>query len=192
METAFRNCLVIDYDGVIADTNSQKSVWISQHLGLTVTPGSCNRTQFVQRIGLDNYERMASVIYGSDFSLSAKPLPGLRKALTTLSKSWRLIVFSARSTENLQWAIQWLEKKGLVHCFEDIVSSQAMEKLALAQRVLATAILDDDIRHLISDHYTNIKRYHFSIDLPSESIWEPPIMHIKSWRALCAIIENDS
>ena len=168
METAFRNCLVIDYDGVIADTNSQKSVWISQHLGLTVTPGSCNRTQCVQRIGLDNYERMASVIYGSDFSLSAKPLPGLRKALTTLSK------------------------KGLVHCFEDIVSSQAMEKLALAQRVLATAILDDDIRHLISDHYTNIKRYHFSIDLPSESIWEPPIMHIKSWRALCAIIENDS
>lgn len=192
METAFKNCIVIDYDGVIADTNSQKSAWIYQNLGLTVAPGSCDRTQCVQKIGLDNYERMARTIYGSELSQSAKPLPGLHSALATLSKVGRLIIFSARSTENLQWAMQWLEKQGLADCFEDIVSTYGMEKLPLAQKVLATAILDDDIRHLMSDHWMNIERYHFAVDLSLESVWQAPVMHVQSWKVFSTIIAKKS
>ena len=182
------NCIMIDYDGVIVDTNRQKSKWITENLGLNIPPGKCDRTHCVEMIGLHEYMRMGKAVYGPELSLAAQPLPSLLEAVQNLSRSWKLIILSARPEKYLKWAIQWMENQKLTHYFEEIVTSHGREKLELADKMRAAIMLDDDTRHLMSTNYGHIARYHFDVDLESDHLWQPPIMHVRSWRTFYTII----
>ena len=114
--------ITIDYDGVIADTNSQKSEWISDNLGYNVPPYFCDRTNCVRYIGKSRYEELSKIIYDREYSLSAEPISGSIKIIKKLSTKYSLFIISARSDEKLIWAKEWLRMKGINTFFNSIMS----------------------------------------------------------------------
>lgn len=84
MESPEKPGIALDYDGVIADTNSVKSRWIRRHLRWDVPPWETDRTYCARHIGIGTYLRMAPEAYGWRASLAARAVPGARRALRAL------------------------------------------------------------------------------------------------------------
>jgi len=188
MQNANKPCIAIDYDGVIADTNQLKADWIRENLGVSISPGLCDRTRCVKHIGVEAYNRMAKVVYDREYSLQAQPLAGLKSAIPALAKLFRLIILSTRDNSNIRWVNEWLYSYGLYEQFTDIVSSYQKQKLGIASELRATALLDDDIRHLRVSGFLSVRRFHFDRDLFEDIQREGQIVHVKSWTAFLQVL----
>jgi len=188
MQDEKKPCIAVDYDGVVADTSQLKADWIRENLGMSVSPGICDRTRCVERIGTRQYNRMAKVVYGREYSLRAQPVAGLKSAIPILAKSFRLVILSARDDSNILWVTEWLQKHGLYQHFSGVISTQQRQKLETASELGAAALFDDDIRHLRGPGLTSVRRFHFDRDLPEDVRTEKQLVHVKSWHVFLQLL----
>jgi hypothetical protein len=144
-----RLVIAVDYDGVIADTNSAKAHWLRQHLGIDVDPGDCSHTDLVPDV-LDEaqYRSPDDYVYSESVSADVPPVRGAVEALRRLSERWQIVVLSARSAERLKWAGRWLQRRGLTEAIEDVRTSDGQSKEDALNELEALVLVDDDRRHL--------------------------------------------
>jgi len=184
--------VVLDYDGVIADTNQLKSEWIATTLGVNVPPSRCDRTQCVPGIGLSNYEKMSEYVYDRKASLLAKPVPGSIRGIAQLSQQSRLFIVTARTKERIKWAEEWLSQNGMADKFDDIISSNGRAKGDLVSRLEASAMVDDDERHLRGLEQYEFQKYHFAPFMKKRYLHMPgaDIVRVRNWRTLLLFISG--
>ena len=139
----------LDYDGVIADTNSLKARWIQEHLDIEIPSYRCDRTECVPLIGESHYNAMSDAVYGSEGSWLAAPVPGVADALAILAESGPVYLLSARTEKRLTYVRDWLEEHRLTDFFSDMFSSSQTQKLEVASGLGCRVLVDDDMRHLI-------------------------------------------
>lgn len=140
--------IAIDYDGTISATNHEKVKWIATHLGKTVSPWECNRTNCVPIIGIDAYTSMGAFVYERESTLQADEVPGALDALRVLSRKAQLYVVTARPQRRIPFAREWLETHGVLSCVKDVRSSEGSSKAAVCSALDAGILIDDDLRHL--------------------------------------------
>lgn len=138
----------IDYDGTIADTNGGKAAWIKANLGKDIDPWNCDRTNCVPIIGDANYRILGDWVYEYDSTLASAEVPGASSALRALAAAGDVYVISARPLRRLDFAREWLYRKGLLAYIRELYSSQDTSKADLCERVAAEVLIDDDARHL--------------------------------------------
>ena len=138
----------LDYDGTIADTNTVKSRWLRKHLGIQVAPCDCDRSTCVPIVGEETYELMSSQVYEQELSLQAGIVPGAKQAIRLLGKCGPIHVVSARSERQLEYASEWLKRKGLLPYITSLVSTRCADKISRATSLACRILIDDDERHL--------------------------------------------
>ena len=139
----------IDFDGTIADTNSEKSVWIQRELDMQVPPYLCDRTSCVPLIGEIEYERMCNEVYSRDTTLRLPAVPGALEAISKLQKNDQLVVITARTEDMLDSARTWLSKHFETSNLKIIgVSVDKTQKAEVCHKQGVQVLVDDDERHL--------------------------------------------
>lgn len=152
--------LAIDFDGVIAETLSLKSVWIACHLGLHIAPADCSKSRCEPRIGAENYRRMSGELGYAD-TLSCLPLEGAKAGIRQLAEAFSIHVYTARPEEKAHWARQWITQQGLGGVIEGVISTYGASKEALAVASASHALVDNDLRHLREHTPPTIRRIFF-------------------------------
>lgn len=147
--------IALDYDGVIADTNSVKSRWIRRHLRRDIPPWETDRTNCIRLIGIEDYLRMSPEAYGWTASLGARPVPGARRALRALAARCRVTLLTARSGAMLRGCKAWLRRNGLDRFVDGFLTGGRAKgggesKTALCARHGIRVLVDDDERHFIA------------------------------------------
>ena len=182
--------LAIDYDGVVANTNEIKSLWIRNYLGLKVPSWRCDRTQCVPLIGIDNYEQMSQVVYGRKASLDAKPVAGAVQSIQRLSKLFRLYIVTARSKEKINWVHQWLVMNSLATFIQEVVSSVGKGKADVIVHIRAVALLDDDLRHLVSLAEYDFLKFNLAPNLRVRYTKKDDVIQVRSWKAFSELVAS--
>lgn len=180
--------LAIDYDGVVANTNEIKSLWIRNYLGLKVPSWRCDRTQCVPLIGIDNYEQMSQVVYGRKASLDAKPVAGAVQSIQRLSKLFRLYIVTARSKEKIKWVHQWLRMNSLETFLQGVMSSVGKSKAEVIAHIRAVALLDDDLRHLLSLAEHNFLKFNLAPNLRVRYTRKDDLIQVRTWKAFSELV----
>lgn len=182
--------VAIDYDGTIADTNRQKMIWIHANLGIEVEPWQCNRTDCVPLIGREAYERMGMDIYERECSLRAPEVPGALDALCRLSAGASLHVVTARPPRIMAFAREWLQKRGIDGCVEDVVSSEGTSKSEICARIGARFLIDDDVRHLQDAEPVGLVRLLMQEGREKPPASVPGILFCGGWGEVVRIVEG--
>ena len=148
----------VDYDGTIANTNAQKAEWIRRNLGCEVPSWSCNRTDCIPLIDQVAYERMADEVYERDSTLQADEVRGAAVALRTLSEVGKVYILTARPRRRMEYAREWLSQRGLAALVTDVITSHGLSKATRCRAIGASALIDDDARHLTASDLGSIAR----------------------------------
>jgi len=138
----------IDYDGTITDTNSEKSKWIKANLAKEVPRWECDRTDCLQFIELEEYERMANYVFERESTLISKPVPGAIKALELIVQSSIIYIITARPPHRIAYAEEWLLQYKLDSLITGIESSTNTSKKQICEKFGVSVLIDDDYRHL--------------------------------------------
>ncbi|OGO20315.1 MAG: hypothetical protein A2Z14_18520 [Chloroflexi bacterium RBG_16_48_8] len=172
----------IDFDGTIADTNTLKSRWILNHLGIQIPPYACDKTTCVSKIGLNQYTRMAVEVYKADHSLKVQPIPGSLQALNALHEHGPIYVVTARDPEELLVVSEWLSLEKLDQYITRLLPTNGVSKISLAESLNCQVLIDDDIRHLVSDSSQHLLRILLKIGHDEEMEMPPNVKLCTSWR----------
>ena len=178
----------LDYDGTIADTGAVKSAWIKEHLGLEVPPWKTDRTLCVPIIGLEEYARMGSVVYGPEATRWAQEVPGASAAIAALAARYRLYVITARNAEQMAWSRQWLDAHGLAAHIQGYLSSgerasdgSRPSKARLGSEHNIRILVDDDERHLDGPEVAAFQRILLKAGCDQPFSPAPGIALARSW-----------
>ena len=172
----------LDYDGVIADTNTQKSEWILRHCGIHVPSYKCDRSSCVPLIGEDAYQEMGQEVYGEYLSLRARPVPGLKESLESLKGYGPLHIISARNGKQLQSAHLWLEQQSLRSYFEGIYVLGNINKVSRAVSLGCQILIDDDPRHLTVETEKKVIRILLKIGADDSPVASTEFLFCRSWK----------
>jgi uncharacterized HAD superfamily protein len=179
----------VDFDGVVADTNTRKAAWILTTLGSAISPDQCNRSACVPLIGVEAYNRLADWAYSPEATLTTTPVRGAAAALRSLSKSHRVVIVTARGETNRSAVETWLDSQQLRADVSSIESSAGTTKLAIARACRASWLLDDDIRHLVDLAGTEVNAALFRLTRARESV-PPNVTTIYSWSRFLELVNN--
>lgn len=138
----------IDFDGTIADTNSQKSAWIQKELNREVPPYLCDRSSCIPLIGELEYKRMCSLVYNRDATLALPAVPRALESISILQKKHQLIVVTSRAEDILDSARIWLLDHSETKNLELIgVTKEVNTKAEVCHKKNIQVMIDDDERH---------------------------------------------
>lgn len=182
--------LALDYDGVVANTNEIKSLWIRNNLGLKVPSWRCDRTQCVPRIGLANYEQMSQVVYGRKATQDAKPVAGAVQSIQRLSQLFGLCIVTARSQEKINWIHQWIGMNSLAPFLKEVVSSEGKSKAEIVAHISAVALLDDDLRHLVRLAEYDFLKFNLAPNLRARYTKKDDLIQVRTWKAFSELIAS--
>jgi hypothetical protein len=174
--------LAIDFDGVIAETLSRKSAWISRHLGLAIDPAECSKSRCEPRIGTENYRRMSRELGYVD-TLECPPFAGAVAGLRQLATEFAISVYTARPEEKAHWAREWFRHHGLGGTIGGVVSTYGRSKAALAVAAGSRALVDNDIRHLREETPAGTRRIFFAPDAGAECA-PAGVITVRGWSDL--------
>jgi hypothetical protein len=157
--------LVLDFDGVLCDSNVVKSEWIRDQLGLEIPPRLCDRSDCVTLIAEGDYDRAAAFAYEREGTLRAAPIVGAPEAVAELARDFRLVMLTARPTLRLGYAAEWLAAQGMAPHFSELRSCtvEGHSKIAIVRALGAVAFVDDDERHL-GGTLAPLTAFHFGHD----------------------------
>ena len=159
----------IDFDGTIADTNTAKSSWIKENFDIYVPPYLCDRSSCENYIGKNNYDKISSVIYGREHTLSLKPYPGVIEALNKLYAASNLYIITARTGHNIKYAKEWLVKNDLLSLVTlHSAGGGGVSKGKYCIKYSIKTMIDDDHRHLINLSNESIYPILFKHNAPSD------------------------
>ena len=99
----------IDFDGVIANTNYVKSK-LANKLGYGLfAPSIGARTFFIQKIGIDKYNEISSIVYSPEVTKKIQPVRGAIEYIRRLRQvGVGIVIITAREGESLKASKQWL------------------------------------------------------------------------------------
>jgi hypothetical protein len=143
--------LVLDFDGVLADTNGEKARLIKARWDKVVDPRRCCRTFCVPHIlNEEQYRSVGDVVYSPSYTPNIPAVRGAIDAVVALNASgWRVVVLTARPGERQTAARRWLDSR-LGPVAPEVHSSAGLgrTKTDWAAERGALAIVEDDPRHL--------------------------------------------
>lgn len=173
----------IDFDGTIADTNTLKSLWLLDHLGIQIPSYECDKTTCVSKIGMDQYTIMTTEVYKADYSINAEPIPGSSKAINTLRKYGLIYLITARDPEELPVVSEWLSLQKLSQNIAQLLPTNGISKISLAESLNCKVLIDDDIRHLISVSSQPLSKILLKVGLDEGIEMPPSVLLCTTWRA---------
>jgi phosphoglycolate phosphatase-like HAD superfamily hydrolase len=185
-----KKCVAFDFDGVIADTNARKSLWISENLpNVSVPFYYCDRTNCVAVIGQPAYTALSAYAYSAEQTRKTSPVNGALSGIRTLAARFRVIVITARSAAHTDVVDQWLSDHGFAEHIDSVVSAVREPKLKIAERLDALALVDDDMRHLVYAYGTDVARVRFCPRLMSAAFIDLDVHHVGDWLATVEVVE---
>ncbi len=182
--------VAIDFDGTIADTNSEKASWIRRTLAITVIPHLCDRTSCMRIIGENEYERMSKHVYSQETTLHLPPVTGALEAICQLQEKRRVVIVTARTGTILESASLWLSRHAETKALKLVgVSTSHTSKAEVCQGEGAKVLVDDDERHLYHASALGIFPILFKYLAPEEfEHGETKIC--RSWEEILTCLEN--
>lgn len=186
--------LSIDFDGVIASSDSAKLDFANNVLGLDLQENQMKERFFCETFGKDKgkklYTSIIASIYSSERMLDVAPVEGVITTIEALQKkNWKCVVVSARSgniddEENSQakWAWQFIEKKRIPIEKSNFYCIGNTSKLNICKTVSALALVDDDYVKLQPVASFGITSFLFTTatNKADESIYKP-FQAIRVW-----------
>lgn len=140
----------VDFDGTLADTNTFKTGWIIENLGLEVPPHLCDATSCIPIIGREDYRRLGDSAYSRETTLNVPPLPGALDVIRRLREIGEVAVITARTGERLSSAEVWLSQFEETRGMRIIgLDTKAAPKLMRCSEEGIGVLIDDDERHLL-------------------------------------------
>lgn len=137
----------IDFDGTIADTNSNKVRWIARHIGRTdIKPWQCDRTLCAPLIGEEHYRTLSAEIYNREWTAASTPLPGALENIGKLQQLGQIHVVTKRGPDSMAIAEDWLRNHSILP--DGMHSSAKDGKRQICQDLGAAMLLDDDQAHI--------------------------------------------
>lgn len=182
--------IAIDYDGTIADTNSEKSRWIKEHLHRDVAPWDCDHTDCVPLIGETAYVEMCNVVYEKPSTMKASLVNGSSTAIEELAQSHTLYLLSARGNDRLAYAEENLERRGLHRFFTGFHTSSGSSKAAVCHHLGAHVLVDDDPRHLVDPDLADIVRVLIQAGRPEAPPLNDRVVFCADWTEVISTIGN--
>jgi hypothetical protein len=175
----------LDFDGVIADGATLKSVVLKDRFGIDIAPELCKR-KFALHEGWVSekiYERMLRIVYeDGDMHALIKPVPGAIEAIHRLRmRGHTLRVVSARDPAAEVHVPPWLESHGIgmpVTCVGRFgLKTEACRGL--------DAYVDDDLVHLIPLRGVVARSFLFGPQPGFRKSWMPNgIKRVAEWKPL--------
>ena len=142
-----KNHIVIDFDGVIANTPELKSQWIKEKLNLDVPSGYTDSKYCIPLIGETNYELMLEEVGNSQNLLE---IEGAREGIIKLKKlGFNLRIVTGRRPERLELARNWLVENDMVQHFDDLLGTNRNSKAPLIRIHNTYAVIDDEMKYLM-------------------------------------------
>lgn len=172
-----RSSLAVDFDGVVADTGTLKCRWLQRELGIRTLPDLTDRSSLLRLVGLNDYLRMQASI-GLESTLTALPLPGCTDALEKISKKFSILIVTARSSENTVWISRWLDQYGLIELVNAVIETCASPKVLVARQLGCSALVDNDLRHLLGRDDVALRRLYFS---QTGVVNDANVERVRSW-----------
>ena len=182
--------VAIDFDGTIADTNQAKAEWILSKLGLVVDPWQCDRTNCVPIIGAASYEEMADTVYERESTLATSEVSGASDALRRLSARGEIHVVTARPPRRLEFAREWCLQEGILDLIQGFHSSQGTSKEEICRSIGASALVDDDLRHLEAVRLAGLRRIHFQYGSGNAMPSTGAVVVCRSWPEVVDVLEE--
>lgn len=179
----------IDFDGIIADTNLVKKEYALTKFGLNVPKHACDKTSFSLYFGGKKYKQMTRELYTHTITRITPAVPGAINGIKTLSKNHKLLLLSDRAKERLGWAKEWLGRRGLLTCFDSVISSHQSGKHKICLNAKCHVLIDDDCRHL-SESGKGYKRILFKPGGHIAQAISEGVFLVKSWKQILLIINK--
>lgn len=180
----------IDFDGTIADTNTEKSAWIQRELSMQVPVYLCDRTSCVPLIGELEYKRMCNEVYDRDTTLRLPAVAGVLEAISEVKKNNQLIVVTARVEDMLDSARTWLFRHPETSNIEiSGVPVDKTQKAEICHKEGIQVLVDDDERHLYDASALGILAILFKQSGP-ETFRTDRIQVCSSWEDITCYIHH--
>ncbi len=159
----------LDFDGTVADTNTLKTQWIKENLGIDVEPHLCDLTNCLPIIGLDAYRTMGEYVFGSAGTSAVGPIRGALEVIRRLRNMREVVIVTARTGERAEIASHWLsayeETRGM-----RVIGVKTGE-VSKVQRCLEEEIgvlVEDDERHLYDAREKGVHAVLLRLDGPED------------------------
>lgn len=184
--------IAIDLGGTIEDSWGSKRSWFAAQ-GFDLGRWPRSRREVIDQINGDEalYERMAAEVYNDANVRCRRPVAGVRRVCSNLSRRFRIFILTSRTDAQRALTRSWLRRHGLIDQVSEIVFlGPSGSKLAWCQAGNMSALVDDDIRHLgPTEEARGVKRVLFCAS-PHKP--QPPCEHIcvaVSWVEIQAILQ---
>lgn len=150
----------LDFDGVIADTETTKLNFARNELGLKVTKSQLKRHNFRYLFGDiegdELYDKMITSLYKTNAMVETiQPVTGAARGILWLvDMGFECVVVTARQgpidnpATSLYWAAEFLKKHGVFSLISNILSANNLPKSRIANSRDIKVFVDDDLKEL--------------------------------------------
>lgn len=161
----------IDFDGTLADTNTQKSLWIKKNLKKVVPVYFCDKTTCLNHVDLASYKTMGLDVYSTESTLNLIPIKGSIEFIENWKDTAEIVIVTARNGWRLDDAIKWIEKNLNTRNIAVIgMDKKAKNKGEVCEQEQIDIFIDDDKRHLETINSKEVKCILFKHDAPESII----------------------
>lgn len=159
----------LDFDGTVADTNTLKTLWIREHLGISIEPHLCDWTNCVPIIGEDAYREMAGYVFDGEAAAITPPLPGALDVIRRLRETREVVIVTARTGERAEIASDWLSAYEATRGMRVIgVKTSEVSKVQRCLEEGIGVLVEDDERHLYDARAQGVEAVLFRLDGPED------------------------
>ena len=198
--------IAIDFDGVIAATDTAKVIFAHDFIGLSISEKHMKQRYFIEiygkKEGIELYSKIIQGVYNSSLMLSlVNPVPNAKNSIHQLNKlGWRCVIVTSR-TGNIyikedspaKWAWRFLIHNGFSINQDDFINTADDSKLKVCIDVGAVALVDDDYLKLQPVINSGIIGFLYSTNtnLNDEVLYYPFLANrIKDWPDLINHLES--
>jgi hypothetical protein len=152
--------IAIDFDGVIADSDTAKLKFAREEMGLNVTEEQIKHHYFLQIFGEARgdqlYRRIIRTIYHSERMLEVALVAGAREGLAALENcGWRYVVITSRAGSVNQegssayWGWKVMRQNGIEIEKDNFINVNEGSKLEACLSRRCHGLVDDDYSKLV-------------------------------------------
>jgi 5'(3')-deoxyribonucleotidase len=138
----------IDFDGVIVDIHELMVRYSVEEMRVPLRPDQIMRPHGPNVLGENGYAELLKATHSTPLALTVRPVPGALETLRLLTSRHELVLITARTGAQLDYAERWLAAHDLSATFADIVSSHGVTKAEVESEVTLDALLDDHLPNL--------------------------------------------
>lgn len=182
----------LDFDGTVADTNTLKTQWINDNLGIHVEPHLCDLTNCLPIIGREAYRTMGDYVFGSKGTAAVAPIPGALEVIRRLRETREVVIVTARTGERMEIAADWLSAYEETRGMRVIgVKTSEVSKVQKCLEEGIGVLVEDDERHLHDAREQGVDAVLFRLDGPEDLCCD--FAHLcRSWAEIGRVLGIDA